>query len=87
MSLYNCRTEGPNYRVVKFDNDLNLETIYTLRRGYSGKYYCNCFAGNRDTCRHREMLAGFIKHNVVDSKYFFDYENWRWVTPVKEIET
>lgn len=63
--------------MVKFSDDLDVETIYEieLRRG---RYHCQCFQGNKETCRHREMLAIFIDQKQVDTGLLYDYDTGLW---------
>lgn len=77
MPLYNCRSIATGYRIVKFDDDLNVETIYELS-SIRGRYRCPCFRGNSATCRHREMLAEFIKAKQINTALFYDYDNNSW---------
>lgn len=76
MTLYNCKSEGDEYRITKFDSDLNVESTYltTLRE-------CQCPAGHRDTCRHRLMLPMFLnKRDGADrGAWLLDYDRKQWV--------
>lgn len=76
MTLYNCKSEGNEYRVTKFDSDLNVESTYltTLRE-------CQCPAGHRDTCRHRLMLPIFLKKRdgADRGQWLLDYDRKQWV--------
>lgn len=66
------------YKCLKFNDDLELEETYFLSEISSGVYVCGCPAGHRTTCRHRQMLGEFKKHNFVDTtwKYRFDQKQW-----------
>lgn len=76
MTLYNCKSEGDEYRITKFDSDLNVESTYltTLRE-------CQCPAGHRDTCRHRLMLPMFLKKRGGADRgaWLLDYDRKQWV--------
>lgn len=72
MSLYNLRTDGDGFRITKFDDDLNPEASYLV--SFAG---CECPAGHRDTCRHRKMLP--VIKDRVDSNWFWDFDESRWV--------
>lgn len=78
VSLYNIRTlPGGSYRVAKFDEDIDVLAVYVVTK--PGRYYnCNCRAGQRPSCRHREMVIGFLKYNAVDTGLLYDYDNQKW---------
>ena len=73
-SLYNCRHSGDLYRITKFNDDMNPEGSY-LTDGHE----CDCPAGVRPTCRHRQMLPRFIDKGHVGDEWFFDYDRGGWV--------
>lgn len=72
--LYNCRHDGDQYRITKFDSDLNPEASYlcTLTE-------CECPAAARDTCRHRQMLHHFLARGAIGTDWFFDHDRGGWV--------
>ncbi len=79
MSLYNMKKLSPDveaYRMVKFDDHLNVEKVYELN--FKRKWHCNCEAYQRPTCRHREMAPLFIKARKVNSEFFYCYEKEEW---------
>lgn len=67
MSLYNAKTEGDALRVTKFDYDLNVESSYLTT-----PTTCECPAGVRPSCRHREMFHNLL--TIADMLQFWDYE-------------
>lgn len=73
-SLYNCRHDGDQYRFTKFDSDMNVESTYltTLTE-------CDCPAGVRPMCRHREMLPKFMDREKIGTGWMFDYDRGGWV--------
>ena len=73
-TLYNCRHDGDQYRITKFDSDLNPESSYLCT-----STECECPAGVRPTCRHREMLPLFITHEHVGDGWMYDYDRDGWV--------
>lgn len=73
--LYNCRHDGDQFRITKFDTDMNVEASYLLTA-----HECECPAASRDTCRHRQMLPKFIARKAVDSEYFYDHDRGGWVS-------
>lgn len=79
--LYSCRHDGDLYRISKF-NDGNVESSY-LTNGSA----CDCPAGQRRVCRHREMLPLFIRRGAVNSGWQLDYDRGGWVQMyVDEVE-
>lgn len=72
--LYNCRHDGDQYRITKFDEDMNPQGSY-LTDGEA----CECPAGVRPTCRHRQMLPKFIGRSHVGDEWFFDFDRGGWV--------
>lgn len=74
MSLYNCKSDGDQYRISKFTNDLDVEASYlTSNDG------CDCPAGHRPVCRHRQMLSRFIAKNATAGQWFHNYEANQWI--------
>ncbi len=79
--LYNCHTDGDQYRITKF-NDGEVESTYLCTIDE-----CECPAGVRPTCRHRHMLPRFLAKGAVNSFYFYDYDRQGWVTNEPAIVT
>ncbi len=73
--LYNCHTDGDQYRITKFDSLGNVESSYLCTIDE-----CECPAGFRPSCRHRHMLPRFIAKGAVNSFYFYDYDRQGWGT-------
>lgn len=73
-SLYNCRHSDDQYRISKFDPHFDLEASYL-----TDLYNCDCPAGHRPTCRHRQMLPKFISRDYVGKDWFFDFDRGGWV--------
>jgi hypothetical protein len=73
MTLYNCRQDGMHYRITKFDDDMNVQASYTCSENV-----CDCPAGVRPMCRHREMLPAFIGRGAVGNGWFLDYDQGGW---------
>lgn len=74
MTLYTIK---PGFFAVKFDDDFNVLTTYSV-----SEEGCSCPAGNKDTCRHREMLQVFKDSDRVGSGWFVDWDKTRWVEPI-----
>jgi hypothetical protein len=79
MSLYNAKKTPNGIRITKFDDDLEVESSYL-----TSAIACECPAGSRDTCRHRQMLPDFIATKRVGSWWFLDWDNRKWVDPFKK---
>src|SRR6266403_5314053 len=74
-TLYNCHTDGDQYRITKFDSFGNVESTYLCTVDE-----CECPAGHRPSCRHRHMLPRFIAKEAVNTFWFYDYDRQGWVT-------
>jgi len=72
--LYNCRHSSDQYRITKFDSDMNPQGSYL-----TSLEECECPAGVRPTCRHRQMLPKFIARGHVGDEWFFDFDRGGWV--------
>ncbi len=72
--LYNCRHSGDQYRITKFDSDMNPQGSYLLTLEE-----CECPAGVRSTCRHRQMLCKFIARGHVGDEWMFDFDRGWWM--------
>lgn len=79
MTLYSLRTDGDNYRVTKFTNDLDVESSYLTSHDE-----CTCPAGHRPTCRHRQMLPSMLAADLCDSGGFYDFESQQVLLPVAD---
>ena len=73
-TLYNCHTDGDQYRITKFDALGNVESTYLCT-----ETECECPAGFRQTCRHRQMLPKFLAREAVNSFWFLDWGRQGWV--------
>lgn len=74
--LYNCKHSGDQFRITKFTTDLDpipdSSYLTTLTE-------CDCPAGHRDTCRHRQMLSRFINHGATSGQAFHNFEKNTWL--------
>lgn len=71
--LYNCKHAGDEYRITKFEDDAPISSyLCTFDE-------CDCQAGQRPTCRHRQMLPLFIAREAVDTGWWYDYDRGGWV--------
>lgn len=67
-AIYNCHHDGDQYRITKFV-DGNPESSYLCDH-----VACECPAGVRDTCRHRQMLPEFLARDLVNSHLFIAWD-------------
>lgn len=84
MILYNCKASldrDDSFVVTKFDADMNIESSYLTSLSE-----CECPAGVRPTCRHRQMLPHFIASGRADSEWFFCYDDQSWHRPFEGID-
>ncbi len=72
--LYNCRHSGDQYRITKFDSEMNPLSSYLC-----SLEECDCPRGPHPTCRHRQMLPKFIARQHVGDEWFFDFDRGGWV--------
>jgi hypothetical protein len=72
--LYNCHHAGDQYRITKFDSEMNPQGSYLVTREE-----CDCPAGLRRTCRHRNMLHDFLERQHIGDEWFLDYDRGGWV--------
>ena len=72
--LYNCRHSGDQYRITKFDHDMNVVSSYLCDIDN-----CDCPRGPHPTCRHRQMLPKFITRQHVGDEWFLDFDRGGWV--------
>ena len=75
-TLYNLHTDGDQYRITKFI-DGNPEASYLLSHTE-----CQCPAGHRPTCRHRQMLPAMLLQEIANTHWFFDWDGGKVVTDI-----
>lgn len=80
-SLYNMRHSGDQYRITKFDTHYEAESSYLCTESE-----CNCPAGVRPSCRHRQMLPKFLARDMIGKNFFFDFDRGGWVQGPAEWE-
>lgn len=73
MVMYNCRADGDQWRITKFDEDMNVQASYLCTESF-----CDCPAGQRPMCRHREMLPAFIGRGAIGNGWFLNYDEGGW---------
>lgn len=83
MSLYNLKSEDGQWRITKFDNDLNVESSYIVDIHANE---CGCPAGVAPTCRHRKMLPKMLAVGAEDSAMFYDFDHDQFLEPLGDSE-
>lgn len=76
--LHSLQSDGarPNYRITKFDEDLNVESSYMMNympSSNGGYYDCQCPASKFD-CRHKAIQKEIEMADKVDSEQYFCFE-------------
>lgn len=72
------------WSVIKFDRDHEAEGTYIVSKIYSPSspsgslLLCDCFASNKETCRHRQMIKIFKDHNAINSGRTYDFDKKLW---------
>lgn len=69
-----------NWNVVKMDRDFTVEDTYFVNKRVS---VCSCFAGNKPTCRHRQLVIKFENAKAIDSRRAYDFDKDKWIDPPK----
>lgn len=84
QTLYTCRPAGPSlYAIAKLDGDLEVLASYLV-----GTTICDCPAGHRLTCRHRDMLRDYFLHRQhVGDGWFLVWETKMWKRPLGQDES
>jgi hypothetical protein len=73
QTLYSLRTDGDQWRITKIV-DGEIESSYLCT-----EYECECPAGVRPSCRHRQMLPELLARQLSDSMWFWDFDHRRAV--------
>jgi len=81
MILYSLRSADGEWRITKFDEDLNQESSYIV-----STEACECpqWQGRERQCRHMKMLPMMVER--ADSPWFFCYEDAQWYDPTGEAQ-
>ena len=68
------------FHVIKYDSVLRWEELfYTVKMSSRGNLFCDCQAGRRSDCRHRDMVRLFVKQLKVGSGELFNFDRQEWV--------
>lgn len=81
MTLYNLRETDGIYTITKFTTDLEVESSY--QTSFDA---CNCPAGARPTCRHRQMLPKMIAEDICNQYAFLEFESGTVLVPETELK-
>lgn len=79
-TLYSLRDDGDQFRVTKFDADLNIESSYLMTATE-----CTCPAGVRPTCRHRQMFPDLLPR--VNTSWLWNFDARVWIAGPAETLT
>ena len=82
MTLYNLKSSDGQWRITKFDDQLNVESSYI-----TSETECECPAGVRPSCRHRQMLPRMLNVGAEDSGMFYDFERDVFLEPIEGEDT
>ena len=82
MTLYNLKSSDGQWRITKFTNDLDVESSYI-----TSETECECPAGVRPSCRHRQMLPRMLNVGAEDSGMFYDFERDVFLEPIEGEDT
>jgi hypothetical protein len=72
-TLYSLRIDGSDFRITKFV-DGEVESSYLTSRDA-----CECPAGHRSTCRHRQMLPQLLAEGIANTHWFWNFDLHRVV--------
>lgn len=83
MILYNCKPsfDDGRYIITKWSADLDIESSYITSISE-----CECPAGVRPTCRHRQMLPHFIATDHIGDDFFFCFDDQTWHQPFESVD-
>ncbi len=71
QTLYSLRTDGDQFRITKFV-DGEVESSYLCT-----EVECECPAGHRPSCRHRQMLPMMLACGICSTHWFWDFDSHR----------
>jgi hypothetical protein len=73
ITLYNLHTDGSGHRITKFV-DGEVESSYL-----TSHEACECPAGHRASCRHRQMLPQLLAEGIANTHWFWNFDLHRVV--------
>ena len=81
--LYQIRTVSQDVlRIVKFDLNINVISIYHLRKQTLGRWWCPCPRPDYARCRHKIMRDIFAREDKIDTGWFYNWDTGLWVPPI-----
>ncbi len=69
-----------NWDVVKMERDFEPIETYHVSKHVS---VCSCYAGSKDTCRHRQLIGIFETAQAINSRRAYDFDKGKWIDPPK----
>jgi hypothetical protein len=83
--LYQVRRIAAGYRVVKFDSWINILSISHVTGSDPIRRKCDCPANSNPFCRHRRLVFIFEGANKVDTGWFYDFVEEKWIVPIGKL--
>ena len=82
MSLYTMRSVDEGWRITKFTDELNVESVYTLRP-QDNTIVCDCPRSSVGDCRHLHIWQQFFETERVNQGWFYNYDTGDWLPPLE----
>jgi hypothetical protein len=84
---YTIKSHSEGWTVHKVSMDFEPQGGYKVS-DRSGRLECECFASNKHTCRHRDMVRMY-KANLefrakVDQGSLYNFDKDKWLAPIKQ---
>lgn len=65
------RSTKDGYDVLKVNEDFKHTGTYQVDANIVA---CTCFAGNKSTCRHRDMVKMYATNQLLDSGRYYNFD-------------
>lgn len=79
---YAISQESPTrWKVTKFKADFTFDREYQVGES-EGHLFCSCFAGNKETCRHRRMIPIFQQQAAIGTGWMYQFDTNQWMEPI-----
>ena len=82
---YNVKPEGIGWRVYKFSSDRDPQGSYFISSHNGQPSMCECFAGTKHTCRHRDLVRMFLMNEEFRTKminsWLYNYDKDKYIEP------
>ena len=87
---YTVRDDGTDYVVSKMDPDTRspqtsrnvngTPNSYKVGKAKENAAVCNCYAGTK-FCRHKKIVIAFNKLNRINSRWLYNIDKDKWLSP------